>query len=287
MKQSIHFTKMHGAGNDYIYVNTLLYTIPDPSAASIQWSKPHFGIGSDGLILIGAPTRPDADFSMRIFNNDGSEARMCGNASRCIGKYLYEKGLTRQTEIRLATLSGIKVLHLHLGADGRTESVTVDMDVPALAVPTQMGTPDGSMTDGQVTATDGRTYTGTFVSMGNPHFVIFTTDVEQADIAAMGRTLEFADIFPERCNIEFAEVRPDGSIRMRVWERGSGITMACGTGACATAVAAALTGRGSRESRIVMDGGELRVTWRAADDHVLMNGPACTICEGRLPLQEP
>ena len=212
---------------------------------------------------------------------------MCGNASRCIGKYLHDHGLTERTAIRLETLSGIKVLHLHLGADGRTESVTVDMDVPALAVPTQMGTPDGSMTDGQVTATDGRTYTGTFVSMGNPHFVIFTTDVEQADIAAMGRTLEFADIFPERCNIEFAEVRPDGSIRMRVWERGSGITMACGTGACATAVAAALTGRAERRSDIVMDGGTLHIEWNAADGHVYMTGPATEVFTGTITYEEP
>ena len=130
MKQTIHFTKMHGAGNDYIYVNTLLYTIPDPSAASIQWSKPHFGIGSDGLILIGAPTRPDADFSMRIFNNDGSEAMMCGNGTRCVAKYLHDKGLTDKNPIRLQTLAGIKVLQLHLDADDRVETVTVDMGEP-------------------------------------------------------------------------------------------------------------------------------------------------------------
>lgn len=276
---------MHGAGNDYIYVDTMRFPLACPEHLSVLWSDRHKGIGGDGLVLIGASAV--GDFSMRIFNNDGSEARMCGNASRCIGKYLHDHGLTERTAIRLETLSGIKVLHLHLGADGRTESVTVDMDVPALAVPTQMGTPDGSMTDGQVTATDGRTYTGTFVSMGNPHFVIFTTDVEQADIAAMGRTLEFADIFPERCNIEFAEVRPDGSIRMRVWERGSGITMACGTGACATAVAAALTGRAERRSDIVMDGGTLHIEWNAADGHVYMTGPATEVFTGTITYEEP
>ena len=285
MQHTIEFTKMHGAGNDYIYVDTMRFPLPCPEHLSVLWSDRHKGIGGDGLVLIGASAV--GDFSMRIFNNDGSEARMCGNASRCIGKYLHDHGLTELTAIRLETLSGIKVLHLHLGADGRTESVTVDMDVPALAVPTQMGTPDGSMTDGQVTATDGRTYTGTFVSMGNPHFVIFTTDVEQADIAAMGRTLEFADIFPERCNIEFAEVRPDGSIRMRVWERGSGITMACGTGACATAVAAALTGRAERRSDIVMDGGTLHIEWNAADGHVYMTGPATEVFTGTITYEEP
>ncbi len=285
MQHTIEFTKMHGAGNDYIYVDTMRFPLTCPEHLSVLWSDRHKGIGGDGLVLIGASAV--GDFSMRIFNNDGSEARMCGNASRCIGKYLHDHGLTERTAIRLETLSGIKVLHLHLGADGRTESVTVDMDVPALAVPTQMGTPDGSMTDGQVTATDGRTYTGTFVSMGNPHFVIFTTDVEQADIAAMGRTLEFADIFPERCNIEFAEVRPDGSIRMRVWERGSGITMACGTGACATAVAAALTGRAERRSDIVMDGGTLHIEWNAADGHVYMTGPATEVFTGTITYEEP
>lgn len=285
MQHTIEFTKMHGAGNDYIYVDTMRFPLACPEHLSVLWSDRHKGIGGDGLVLIG--TSAVGDFSMRIFNNDGSEARMCGNASRCIGKYLHDHGLTERTAIRLETLSGIKVLHLHLGADGRTESVTVDMDVPALAVPTQMGTPDGSMTDGQVTATDGRTYTGTFVSMGNPHFVIFTTDVEQADIAAMGRTLEFADIFPERCNIEFAEVRPNGSIRMRVWERGSGITMACGTGACATAVAAALTGRAERRSDIVMDGGTLHIEWNAADGHVYMTGPATEVFTGTITYEEP
>lgn len=285
MQHTIEFTKMHGAGNDYIYVDTMRFPLACPEHLSVLWSDRHKGIGGDGLVLIGASAV--GDFSMRIFNNDGSEARMCGNASRCIGKYLHDHGLTERTAIRLETLSGIKVLHLHLGADGRTESVTVDMDVPALAVPTQMGTPDGSMTDGQVTATDGQIYTGTFVSMGNPHFVIFTTDVEQADIAAMGRTLEFADIFPERCNIEFAEVRPDGSIRMRVWERGSGITMACGTGACATAVAAALTGRAERRSDIVMDGGTLHIEWNAADGHVYMTGPATEVFTGTITYEEP
>ena len=285
MQHTIEFTKMHGAGKDYIYVDTMRFPLACPEHLSVLWSDRHKGIGGDGLVLIGASAV--GDFSMRIFNNDGSEARMCGNASRCIGKYLHDHGLTERTAIRLETLSGIKVLHLHLGADGRTESVTVDMDVPALAVPTQMGTPDGSMTDGQVTATDGRTYTGTFVSMGNPHFVIFTTDVEQADIAAMGRTLEFADIFPERCNIEFAEVRPNGSIRMRVWERGSGITMACGTGACATAVAAALTGRAERRSDIVMDGGTLHIEWNAADGHVYMTGPATEVFTGTITYEEP
>ncbi len=283
MSKLIHFTKMHGAGNDYIYVNTLKYPVEDPERLSEVWSDRHKGIGGDGLVLIGKGA-DGADFSMRIFNNDGSEARMCGNASRCIGKYLYEYGLTTKTEVKLSTLSGIKILKLHVGADNRVESVTVDMDMPRLAVPTQLATPDGSMTEGKVLSITGHEYTGTFVSMGNPHFVVFVDDAASFDVAGVGKSLEFASIFPERCNIEFATVLPNGDIRMRVWERGSGITMACGTGACATAVAAALTKRAGRESNIVMDGGTLHIVWDEADSHVLMTGPATKVFDGEIEI---
>lgn len=285
MSTRIEFTKMHGAGNDYIYVNTLKCPITHPEELSRLWSDRHKGIGGDGLVLIG-PSE-EGDFSMRIFNNDGSEARMCGNASRCIGKYLYEYGLTDKREIRLSTLSGIKILKLHVGADNKVDSVTVDMGEPRLAVPSQLATADGSMKEGTVTSTDGQTYTGTFVSMGNPHFVVFVDDAETFDVASVGPTLEFSPIFPERCNIEFATLRADGSIRMRVWERGSGITMACGTGACATAVAAALTGRASRKSDIVMDGGTLSIEWLAADNHVMMTGPATRVFDGVAETDNP
>lgn len=274
---------MHGAGNDYIYVDTTGQALENPEMLAERWSDRHKGIGSDGLVLIG-PSET-ADFSMRIFNNDGSEARMCGNASRCIGKYLYEKGLTRRHDIRLETRSGIKTLHLETGPGDRVESVTVDMGEPLLSAPGQLDTPDGSLKAGTVISTEGRAFTGTFVSMGNPHFVIFTDRVEDIDIAAVGPTLEFAPAFPERCNIEFAEVRPDGSIRMRVWERGSGITMACGTGACATAVAAVLEGRAPRSCDIVMDGGTLRIEWRGDDGHVYMKGPAVTVFEGHIDIE--
>ena len=283
MSKLIHFTKMHGAGNDYIYVNTLKYPVENPEHLSEVWSDRHKGIGGDGLVLIGEGA-DGADFSMRIFNNDGSEARMCGNASRCIGKYLYEYGLTTKTEVKLSTLSGIKILKLHIDADNRVKSVTVDMDMPRLAVPTQLATSDGSMTEGKVLSITGREYTGTFVSMGNPHFVVFVDDAASFDVAGVGKSLEFASIFPERCNIEFATVLPDGDIRMRVWERGSGITMACGTGACATAVAAALTKRAGRESNIVMDGGTLHIVWNEADSHVLMTGPATKVFDGEIEI---
>lgn len=286
MTETVRFTKMHGAGNDYIYVNTLLYNIEDPVKAAIYWSAPHTGIGSDGLVLIDEAKIPEADYSMRIFNADGSEAMMCGNASRCIGKYLYEKGLTDKTQIRLLTLSGIKILNLHLDPSGKTvESVTVDMLAPVTKNKAQLATDDGSMTEGLVEA-DGREFRGTFVSMGNPHFVIFVDDIDEIDVARYGKILEYDPLFPERCNIEFAELLPSGAIRTRVWERGSGITMACGTGACATAVAATLTDRASRQSDIVMDGGTLHIEWSEQDGHVYMTGPAAFSFEGEVALPE-
>ena len=275
MSKTIHFTKMHGAGNDYIYVNTLLYNIPDPSAASIAWSKPHTGIGSDGLVLIGKPKdKEKADYSMRIFNADGSEAMMCGNASRCIAKYLYEKGITDKTTIRLETLSGVKILSLHLKA-GKVESVTVDMLAPAFDVKEQY---TGVMPEelnsikalaDHVLRTEAGDPKSLFVSMGNPHYVIFVDDVENMDITTLGKLLEREKV-----------------LRTRVWERGSGITMACGTGACATAVAAAKLGVSGRHSVIVMDGGDLDITWNPSDNHVYMTGPAAFAFEGEIDLPE-
>ena len=269
----IHFMKMHGVGNDYIIVDTALYAIADPEAAAIAWSRPHMGIGSDGLVLIGRSPSPDADFSMRIFNADGSEGMMCGNASRCIGKYVYERGLTRQTRVRLLTASGIKVLELAINPDGSVGSVTVDMLAPMLEHETQFLNEGEPLPD------------GIFVSMGNPHYVIFVDDLDSVDVAARGAMLERHPRFPERCNIEFAQVTP-GGIRMRVWERGSGITMACGTGACATAVAAAVTGRCGRRSHVMMDGGTLDIEWRASDNHVYLSGPATFVYEGDIDLPD-
>lgn len=280
MIKTVKFTKMHGAGNDYIYVDTLLYSIPDPGATAIKWSAPHTGIGSDGLVLIGKPSiTSGADFSMRIFNADGSEAMMCGNASRCIGKYLYERKLTDKTEIKLETLSGVKTLQLHLAAGGTVESVTVDMLEPRLHVPEQY---DESCL-GELSASF-RKFRGTFVSMGNPHFVTFVDDIDTIDIARYGSEMEHDATFPQRCNIEFAQVMPDGAIRTRVWERGSGITMACGTGACATAVAAQITGRAQNKSTIKMDGGTLLIEWNADDGHVYMTGPAEFVFDGEIAL---
>lgn len=276
--KKIHFTKMHGAGNDYIYVNTLLYDVNDPNSASIKWSDRHKGIGGDGLVLICRPTTDAADYRMRIFNADGSEAMMCGNASRCIGKYLYERGLTDKTEIKLETLSGIKTLMLHLDNEGKTvESVTVDMLEPLTENHRQYADLSGG-----ILLAEGRRFEGTFVCMGNPHFVTFLNDIDTIDIARYGVVMERDSNFPERCNIEFAQILSDGAIRTRVWERGSGITMACGTGACATAVAAALTGRASRRSEIRMDGGTLQIEWRTTDNHVYMTGPAEIVFDGEI-----
>lgn len=287
MANLIHFTKMQGAGNDYIYVDTLSNTIVNPSSTAIVWSNRHMGIGSDGLVLIGRSPIPEADFTMRIFNADGSEAMMCGNASRCIGKYVYEKGLTHKTQIRLLTLSGIKFIHLHVENE-LVKSVTVDMGEPAFI--SDGSIPAFEMRNEKVTVLD-REFNATFVSMGNPHIVIFVHDVEDFDVELYGAILECHPLFPERCNIEFAEMHPDG-IRMRVWERGSGVTMACGTGACATAVAAAATQGVGRKIRIIMDGGTLEIEWCEADrsvegisfqkNHVYMTGPAEFVFDGEI-----
>ena len=278
MHNRIHFAKMDGAGNDYIYVDTTRYPISDPQTASVKWSNRHTGIGSDGLVLIGKPSiLSGADFSMRIFNADGSEAKMCGNASRCIGKYLYERHLTDSSEIKLETLSGVKTLSLTLSPDRLTVTgVTVDMLQPAFH--------QASQYDEQVGLDALREYGHPlFVSMGNPHCVVFVDDIAAIDVARVGAMGEHLPAFPERCNIEFAQLTGTDELRTRVWERGSGITMACGTGACATAVAAAHVGLTSRESDVVMDGGRLHVRW-AEDDHVMLSGPAEFVFDGEITL---
>jgi len=300
MAQKIRFAKMHGCGNDYIYVNTMEYVVDNPSETAIRWSDRHTGIGSDGLVLIGASPVPEADFSMHIYNADGSEAMMCGNASRCIGKYLYEKTHPwplpvregngyQETEIRLLTLSGIKTLYLRIVSD-IVESVTVDMGEPVFEDDTLFNPALAESLSTPLPPAGGVGGVAFFVSMGNPHYVIFTDNVNQ--VAEKGRILEVHRAFPQCCNIEFACVQTDGSIRVRVWERGSGITRACGTGACATAVAACLTGRAGRTSDIVMDGGTLHVEWCEADrsveghffqrNHVYMTGPAAFVFDGEI-----
>ncbi|MFS2389799.1 diaminopimelate epimerase [Bacteroides fragilis] len=269
MTRTIQFTKMHGTGNDYIYVNTLRFPITDPEKTAIEWSAYHTGIGSDGLVLIGHSDQ--ADFSMRIFNADGSEAMMCGNASRCIGKYLYEYRLTSKSVITLDTLSGIKILRLHL-EDGTVKAVTVDMGAPQ-----ETGTIDFE---------DEFPFISTQVSMGNPHLVTFVDDIRTIDLPNIGPKLEKHSLFPDRTNVEFAQITGENEIRMRVWERGSGITQACGTGACATAVAAHLTGRTGRTVEVVMDGGTLTIEWDEATGHIYMTGPAVKVFDGTIEVKE-
>lgn len=280
MTRKIKFTKMQGAGNDYIYVNTTRFPLDNPCELSMKWSAPHTGIGSDGLVLIGASDK--ADFSMRIFNADGSEAKMCGNASRCIGKYVYDYGLTTKTEISLDTLSGIKQLTLHL-TDNKVDAVTVDMGIPVSELVDFDGNGARSMTE-QPIEVNGSSFIATALSMGNPHLVVFVRDIKEIDLPVIGPLLETHPFFPDRINVEFAQVIGNNQIRMRVWERGSGITQACGTGACATAVAAIQTGRADRKTDIVMDGGILHIEWNKDTNHVLMTGKAICVFEGEIEI---
>lgn len=269
MGKVIKFTKMHGAGNDYIYVNTMAYPINNPEKVAIEWSKFHTGIGSDGLILIGSSEI--ADFSMRIFNSDGSEAMMCGNGTRCVAKYVYEYGLTEKTEIALETLSGIKILNFHV-ENGIVNSVTVDMGEP--------------LKTNLMPADDLLPNPATEVSMGNPHLVSFVDDIHQIELTQIGPKLEHHPHFPQRTNAEFAQVIGENKIRMRVWERGSGITLACGTGACATAVAAFINGKAGRKSEIVMDGGSVVIEWDETTNHIFMTGPAAIVFDGEITLED-
>nr|WP_320038427.1 diaminopimelate epimerase [uncultured Bacteroides sp.] len=279
MTNLIKFTKMHGAGNDYIYVNTLKYTIEHPEDLAIKWSKYHTGIGSDGLVLIGKS--PIADFSMRIFNADGSEAMMCGNASRCIGKYLYDNKITDKEDITLDTLSGIKHLHLAVSGD-KVSKVTVDMGSPKLEEVLVNGNSE-NLVSAEITVNN-QTYKATAISMGNPHLVIYIDDIEKIDLPVIGPILERHPFFPNRVNVEFAQKIDNKTVRMRVWERGSGITMACGTGACATAVAGSIIGQTERDVEIIMDGGSLNIKWDEQTDRVYMTGDAVTVFEGEIAL---
>lgn len=272
MTKDIRFTKMHGAGNDYIYVNIQEYPLEQPEKLAVTWSTPHTGIGSDGLVLIGASDI--ADFSMHIYNADGSEATMCGNASRCIGKYVYETGLIHKKKITLETLSGIKELQLSVNKNDEVTEITVDMGTPII---------EEIALNIQV---DKTAYTGTIVSMGNPHLVIFTKNIEEIDLPTIGPLLENHPLFPERTNVEFVQVLSPDEVRMRVWERGSGITMACGTGACATAVAGVVNHKTERKTKIFMDGGTLSIHWKEHSGKVFMTGKAVTVFEGSIKIEQ-
>ncbi len=268
---------MHGIGNDYIYINCM-ESVPDrlPELAE-EMSDRHFGVGGDGIVLIFPSDK--ADFRMRMFNNDGSEARMCGNASRCIAKYVHDHKLTDKTCISLETLSGIKVLSLNMSPSGEVESVTVDMGEPELnagLVPVRSTTE--KMVEEPVATSCGEVRV-TAVSMGNPHGVVFVDRIEDVPFETLGPELEKHSMWPDRANIEFLQIISPSEARMRVWERGTGETLACGTGACASAVAAALTGRCGREVTIHLRGGDLHIRW-ANNGHVMMTGGATEVFEG-------
>ena len=274
------FTKMHGIGNDYIYFNCLDNDIKDPNGLSIALSDRHFGVGGDGIVMI--MRSKVADFRMRMFNADGSEGKMCGNATRCIGKYVYEKGLTDKTELTLETLAGIKVLKLNV-SDGKVVSVTVDMgkailkpaDIPVLL--------DGDCVVSKKTMLAGKEHEITCVSMGNPHCIIFTKDIDNLDLEKIGPDYENDPIFPERVNTEFVEIIDSKTLKMRVWERGSGETWACGTGASAVCVAAVLNGICDYDTDVLVKlrGGDLTINYKK-DGTVYMTGPATFVFDGEL-----
>ncbi len=278
----LKFTKMHGCGNDYIYFNCFEQEVADPEALSIRLSDRHFGIGGDGIVLI-CPSEV-ADAKMRMFNADGSEGKMCGNATRCIGKYMYEHGLISKPEMTLETLSGIKILKM-TEENGKITSVRVDMG-KAILKPSEIPTKYTGDTAVSVPLTvDGTDYAVTCVSMGNPHCIVFVDqDVNTLDLPKIGPSFENHEMFPERINTEFIRVIDDHTLQMRVWERGSGETLACGTGACAAAVASVLNGYCPKGEDITIHliGGELKI--RYTDEAVYLTGPATTVFEGSIEL---
>ncbi|MCI8501771.1 MAG: diaminopimelate epimerase [Oscillospiraceae bacterium] len=274
----LQFSKMHGAGNDYIYIDCFAQEVPNPEEAARFLSDRHFGVGSDGLVLI-LPSET-ADVRMRMFNADGSEGKMCGNASRCVGKYVYEKGIVRKPELTLETLSGIKKLFLETEG-GEIKSVTVDMGRPVLTPAEIPAAWNGERLIDQPVMVKDTCYRITAVSMGNPHSVVFCDEVAALPLSEIGPAFETLPLFPERVNTEFVRVIDSQTLEMRVWERGSGETLACGTGACASVVAAALNGfcRQSEEITVKLLGGELKITYTESGS-VLMRGTATHVFDG-------
>ncbi len=274
---------MHGAGNDYVYINCFNEHIEDPNALARFVSDRHFGIGSDGLVLI-MPSR-ECDFRMRMFNADGSEAEMCGNATRCVGKYVYDHRLTAKKEFTLETLAGVKVLQLTTDANDRVERVRVDMGAPILEAADIPVVADASPVVNLPVEVLGQQQQLTCVSMGNPHAICYVEDVDGLDLPAIGPAYEHHAIFPRRTNTEFVQVVDRTHVKMRVWERGAGETLACGTGCCATLVACVLCGKTDRHATIHVLGGELDIEWDEATNHVFMTGPATTVFDGTLEWQ--
>jgi diaminopimelate epimerase len=274
----LRFTKMHGIGNDYVYVDCFSQAVRDPAALARRVSPRRTSIGSDGLILI-CPSSV-ADCRMEMYNADGSRGEMCGNGIRCVGKYVYEYGLAPRDSLRIETDAGIKLLQLHRN-DGRVANVTVDMGEPILEGPRIPVAAEGQIVHVPLPA-GGRTYRVTCVSMGNPHCVVLLANVDDLPLAELGPQFERHPFFPQRVNTEFIKVLSRTELRMRVWERGSGETAACGSGACAAVVAAVLNDKTERQVVVHLNGGDLDIEWNAADNHVLMTGAAEEVFTGEI-----
>lgn len=276
--QTFNFTKMQGAGNDYIYVNCLKTTLQDINAVAKTVSDRHFGIGSDGLVLICPSDK--ADFRMDMYNSDGTQAEMCGNATRCVGKYVYDKGLTDKTTVTLETLAGIKTLELNLDTNNKVKSVCVNMGKPELNPKNIPIISEHERFIQEPVTVDNKEYLITGVSMGNPHAVTFVNNTDAIEIEHLGPMFEHHPLFPKRINTEFAQIVDNKTIKMRVWERGAGETLACGTGACATLVAANLSGLVGDEADLLLRGGKLHIKWDKRDNNIYMSGPAEFVFEG-------
>lgn len=275
----IKFTKMHGLGNDYVYIDAINQKIENESSLAKFVSNRHFGIGSDGLILICKSEI--ADFKMRMFNSDGSEAEMCGNGIRCVGKFVYDKGLTNKTTVKIETLAGIKTLILNT-KDGKVGTARVDMGEPILeAEKIPVISTEKPVKNLELEA-ENKKFKFTCVSMGNPHAITIVENTKEFDVEKYGKVLEIDKAFPKKANIEFAQIIDRQNINMRVWERGAGETLACGTGACATAVACNLNGLTDRKVNIELLGGTLNIEWNETDNHVYMTGSAVTVFDGEL-----
>jgi len=275
------FTKMHGIGNDYVYVNCFKETVEHPSEVAIKVSDRHFGIGSDGLILI-KPSEV-ADGKMEMYNADGSQGAMCGNGIRCVAKYMYDYGITDKTSISVETKSGIKYLDLTI-RDGKVDTVKVNMGTPILkAVDIPVRSEKEQMIDEPVMV-DGKEWKITCVSMGNPHAITYIDDVKNLEIEKIGPKFENHEIFPDRVNTEFVHVIDRNTVEMRVWERGSGETLACGTGACAVAVSSILNGLTEEEVTVKLLGGDLKIFWDRTENKVYMTGSATTVFDGEISL---